>query len=141
MRSTFNTHLIAKECGVKLLAPKEHAGKTNKPGECFCKATVKWIGNTYGPDHLRLVFQLLTGTKRNAASLYSDVMKAAARILHEDQDITRRVTLVSDFDALDLVELRIQAQAMKCGVPLTERMGVLLSLHLQRQSAPVPMAA
>jgi hypothetical protein len=138
VRSTFNLHRIAGECGVRLLQPKAHTGKTNKPRECFCKASVKWIGDTYGPDHLRLVFRLMTGTKRNATCLYSDVMKAVARILDEDQRIARSPSLVSDFDALDFVELRAEAQAMKCGVSLAERVGVLLSLRLQR---PLAIAA
>lgn len=137
MRSTFNLHRIAGECGVRLLQPKAHSGKTNKPGECFCKATAKWIGTTYGPDHLRLVFRLMTGTKRNATCLYSDVMKAVARILDEDQRIARSPSLVSDFDALDIVDLRAEAQAMKCGVSLAERVGVLLSLRLPRPIAVV----
>ena len=137
MRSTFNTHRIAQECGVKLLAPKEHTRPLNRPGECFCRATVKWIGTTYGPDHLRLVFNLMTGTKQNAACLYGDLMKAIARILHEDQALMRRPSLVSDFDAMDLGVIRRRAQAMKCGVPLAERAGVLISLEL----AAVPMAA
>lgn len=138
MRSTFNLHRIAGECGVKLLQPKAHSGKTNKPGECFCKATARWIGTTYGPDHLRLVFRLMTGTKRNATCLYSDMMKALARIIDEDQQIARSPALVSDFDALDLVELRAEAQAMECGVSLPERVGVLLSLRLRR---PLAVAA
>ncbi|CVI14878.1 conserved hypothetical protein [Agrobacterium fabacearum CFBP 5771] len=137
MRSAFNTHKLAEECGIKLRAPKAHTGPTNRPGECFCKATVKWIGTTYGPDHLRLVFRLMTGTKQNAACLYGDLMKAVARILHEDQALMRRPSLVSDFDAMDLAGIRKQAQAMKCGVPLTERAGVLISLQL----ADTPLAA
>ncbi|WP_421445720.1 hypothetical protein [Agrobacterium tumefaciens] len=137
MRSTFNTHKIAQECGVKLLAPKEHTGPLNRPGECFCRATVKWIGTTYGPDHLRLVLNLMTGTKQNAACLYGDLMRAIARILHDDQALMRRPSLVSDFDAMDLGDIRRRAQAMKCGVPLTERAGVLISLHL----AEAPLAA
>lgn len=135
MRNTFNIHRIAGECGVRLLQPKAHTGKTNKPRECFCKASVKWIGDTYGPDHLRLVLRLMTGTKQNASCLYSDVMKAVARLLDDDQAIARRLTLVTDFDALDLVQIRAEAHAMKCGVSLTERVGVLLSLRLQRPSA------
>ncbi len=137
MRSSFNTHRIAQECGVKLLAPKEHRGPSNRPGECFCRATVKWIGTTYGPDHLRLVFKLMTGTKQNAACLYGDLMKAIARILHEDQALMRRPTLVAELDAMDLGDIRRRAQAMKCGLPLTERAGVLISLEL----AAAPMAA
>ncbi|WP_143241419.1 hypothetical protein [Agrobacterium tumefaciens] len=79
----------------------------------------------------------MTGTKQNAACLYGDLMKAVARILHEDQALMRRPSLVSDFDAMDLAGIRKQAQAMKCGVPLTERAGVLISLQL----ADTPLAA
>lgn len=126
-----NIYKVARECGVRLLEAREHSPASRRPFECYCKPTVREIGQRYGEDHLRLVFMLMTGTRRNARELYADMMKAVSRLLLGHPDLVRRPSLVDDFNKVDLGMLRRGAKSMKCGVPTSDVLLVLLSVRFK----------
>lgn len=119
---------IARECGVKLFDGHLHSPTSRKPFECYCKPTVREIGREHGEAHLRLVFQIMTGTKANAAELYADMIKAVSSVIIRSPDIIRRPTLVQDFDTIDLGSLRRKAKAMNCGLPTSHVLRVLIGI-------------
>jgi hypothetical protein len=92
---------------------------------------VREIGARHGEAHLRLVFMLMTGNRRNARELYADMMKAVSRLLAKHPDLVRRPTLVDEFNNLDLARLRRQAKTMNCGVPMSDVLLVLLSVKFR----------
>jgi hypothetical protein len=120
---------VARECGVILREGFEHSPTSRKPRECFCKPTLRDIGQDHGEEHLRLVLMLMTGTKINSAQLYADMIKAVSSVLIRKPDMMRRASLVSDFNAIDLGELRRRAMAMNCPVATTDVLRVLLSIR------------
>lgn len=120
---------VARECGVILREGFEHSPTSRKPRECFCKPTLREIGHQHGEDHLRLVLMLMTGTKENSAELYADMIKAVSSVLVRKADLMRRSTLVDDFNAIDLGDLRRKARAMNAPVATTDVLRVLLSLR------------
>lgn len=120
---------VARECGVILREGHEHSPTSRKPRECFCKPTLREIGQDHGEDHLRLVLMLMTGTKINSAELYADMIKAVSSVLVRKPDLMRRPTLVEDFNAIDLGDLRRKAKAMGAPVATTDVLRVLLSLR------------
>jgi len=120
---------VARECGVILREGFEHSPTSRKPRECFCKPTLREIGQEHGEDHLRLVLMLMTGTKKNSAELYADMIKAVSSVLVRKVDLLRRPTLVDDFNAIDLGDLRRKAREMNCPVATTDVLRVLLSLR------------
>jgi hypothetical protein len=107
---------VARECGVILREGFEHSPTSRKPRECFCKPTLRDIGQDHGEQHLRLVLMLMTGTKVNSAQLYADMIKAVSSVIIRKPDLVRRPTLVDDFNAIDLGELRRRAMA-RIGTP------------------------
>ncbi len=126
-----NTYQIARECGVRLIEAREHSPASRRPFECYCKPSVRDIGQRYGAGHLRLVFMLMTGTRQNARELYADMIKAVSRLLVNHPDLVRRPSLVDDFNAIDLGRLRRQVRSMKCGVPTSDALLVLLSVKFK----------
>lgn len=130
-RKAVNIYKVTRDCGVRLVAAREHSAASRRPGECFCKPTVREIGNRWGEGHLRLVLMLMTGTKANARELYADVLKAVARLLAANPELIRRPSLVDDFNKTDLGRLRCQAKAMRCGVPMSDVLLVLLTVRFK----------
>jgi hypothetical protein len=128
MKHPCDIYRVARQCGVILREGFEHSPTSRKPRECFCKPTLREIGQEHGEDHLRLVLMLMTGTKVNAAELYADMIKAVSSVLARKPDLTRRPSLVDDFNAVDLGEMRRQARAMNCPVATTDVIRVLLSI-------------
>jgi len=120
---------VARQCGVILRDGHEHSPTSRKPRECFCKPTLREIGQAYGEDHLRLVLMLMTGTKANSAELYADMIKAVSSVLVRNPHLLKRPTLVNDFNAIDLGSLRRKARAMNCAVANTDVLRVLISLR------------
>lgn len=120
---------VARECGVILREGHEHSPTSRRPRECFCKPTLREIGQDHGEDHLRLVLMLMTGTKANSAELYADMIKAVSSVLLRKPELMRRPTLVDDFNAIELGELRRKAKAMNCPVATTDVLRVLLTLR------------
>ncbi|CAK7257720.1 MULTISPECIES: hypothetical protein [unclassified Shinella] len=130
-RKTVNIYKVTRECGVRLVASREHSPASRRPFDCFCKPTVREIGQRWGEGHLRLVLMLMTGTRANARGLYADMMKAVARLLAGNPDLIRRPSLVDEFNTIDLGRLRSQAKAMRCGVPTSDVLLVLLSVKFK----------
>jgi len=125
---------IARECGVILREGFEHSPTSRKPRECFCKPTLRDIGQDHGEAHLKLVLMLMTGTKINSAQLYADMIKAVSSVIIRKPDLVRSASLVDDFNAIDLGELRRRAQDMNCPVATTDVLRVLLMLHFHQPS-------
>lgn len=135
-RRTVNIYKVTRECGVRLAAAREHSTASRRPFDCFCKPTVREIGQRWGEGHLRLVLMLMTGTRVNARELYADMMKAVARLLAGNPDLIRRPSLVDEFNSIDLGKLRRQAKAMGCGVPTSDVLLVLLNMRLCSDTSP-----
>ena len=129
MRHRCDIYRVARECGVILRDAHEHSPTSRRPRECFCKPTLREIGQEHGQDHLRLVLMLMTGTKANAAELYADMVKAVSAVLVQMPDLVRRPSLVDDFNGIDLGSLRRKAKAMNCALPTSHVLRVLLSLR------------
>ncbi len=123
---------VARQCGVKLFDGHLHSPTSRKPFECYCKPTVREIGRENGEDHLKLVFMLMTGTRANAAELYSDMIKAVSSVLIQNPELVRSPSLVGDFNALDLGSLRRKAKAMNCGIPTTHVLRVLIGVKFYK---------
>ena len=113
---------------MRLKDARLHSPTSRRPGECYCKPTVREIGARHGEEHLRLVLQLMTGTSGNSRELYADMLKAVSRLMVINPDLMKRRTLIADFDSINLGSLRRKAMAMKCGVPASDVLLVLISV-------------
>ncbi|MCV9997347.1 hypothetical protein OE766_03725 [Pararhizobium sp. YC-54] len=123
-----DVYKVARECNVRLVDARLHSPASRRPFECYCKPTVREIGAKHGEGHLRLVLQLMTGTRQNARELYADMLKAVSRLLAQNPDLINRRTLVADFDSINLGSLRRKAKAMRCGIPASDVLLVLISV-------------
>jgi hypothetical protein len=123
---------VARQCGVRLYEGHLHSPTSRKPFDCFCKPTVREIGKEHGEDHLKLVFMLMTGTRSNAAELFSDMIKAVSSLLIENPDLVKSPTLTKDFDAIDLGSLRRKVKAMKMPVENWKALYVLISVRFYK---------
>lgn len=117
---------VARQCGVRIFDGHLHSPTSRKPFECYCKPTVREIGREHGEDHLRLVFMLMTGTKANAAELYADMIKAVSTLLVERPDLIKSPTLMTDFNDIDLGQLRRKTKAMRLPVENWKALLVLI---------------
>lgn len=123
---------VARQCGVKLFDGHKHSPTSRKAFECYCKPTVREIGREHGEEHLRLVFMLMTGTRRNATELFADMLKAVSSLLVENPDLVKSPTLTKDFDSIDLGSLRRKTKAMKLPVENWKALLVLISVRFYR---------
>lgn len=123
---------VARQCGVKLFDGHKHSPTSRRPYECFCKPTVREIGQAHGEAHLKLVFMLMTGTRTNALELYADMMTAVSAILVENPDLVRSPTLTKDFDAIDLGSLRRKVKAMRMPMENWKALYVLISVRFYK---------
>lgn len=124
-----NIFKVARECGVILRDWRHHSPTSRKGRECFCKPTVREIGQRHGEDHLRLVLMLITGNPRNSGELYADVIKAVSKLLAANPDLMRRPSLVSDFNQIDLSAMRRGARSMKYGMAASDEILCALRMH------------
>ncbi|TCL89840.1 hypothetical protein C8J38_11028 [Rhizobium sp. PP-WC-2G-219] len=127
---------LARSCGVTLKDGPLHSPASRRPGECFCKPTIRTIGREHGADHLRLVLMLLTGTKRNARHLFADVVTATSTLLVAHPDLIKSPSLVSDFDAIDFGDLRRQINLLRLPVERWKLLVSLLAIRLVKPSQP-----
>jgi hypothetical protein len=130
-----NIYKIARECGVVLQDAHLHSPTSKKPRHCYCKPTVKEIGLTHGEAHLRLVFQLLTGTNENSLQLYQDVLQSVSLVLTGHPELQKRSTLMSDFDAIDFGKLRTASKKYRTGMKRVHVMAMMLMFKLGIWSA------
>lgn len=124
-----NIFRVAREVGVRLVASKKHSPSSRRPFQCFCKPTIREIGQRWGEEHLRLTLMLVTGTRHNANHLFADVLKAVARLLANNPELIKRPSLVDDFNALDFGQLRRQARGLRSGVATVDVLVILLTLR------------
>jgi hypothetical protein len=127
-RHRINIYKVARECGVRLRDASEHSPASRRPGDCFCKPTIREIGEHRGEHHLRLVLMLMTGEKGNARELYADVLKAVSRLLAKHPELIRRPTLIDDFNTLNIHRLRREAKAMNCDTAMSDVLHVMLTM-------------
>lgn len=66
-----NLYRVARQCGVVLRDAKDHSPTSVRPRHCFCKATLKAIGEARGEEHLALVLRLIVETKGNDTELHT----------------------------------------------------------------------
>jgi hypothetical protein len=127
-RHPCDIYRVARQCGVKLFDGHLHSPTSRKPFECYCKPTIRELGLDHGEQHLKLVFMLMTGTKRNAAELYSDMIRAVSSVIIQNPVLEKRSTLLNDFDKIDLGSLRRKAKGMNCGIPTSHVLRVLIGV-------------
>lgn len=120
----------ARSAGVILRDGREHSPTSRKPRECFCKPTLKEIGQEHGEDHLKLVLMLMTGERRNSAELYADMIRAISSVLVRNPDLMRRPGLVDEFNCLDLSSIRRATRRLNVDVSRTDTIKVLLTTML-----------
>lgn len=125
---------VARQCGVILRDAQDHSPTSRRQRECYCKPTVRAIGQRYGEERLRLVFRLLTGTPANSSALYSDVLKAVAILLARHPDLESRNGLTESFDAVDFGALRRWARSIRAPVASA---GVIYTELARRLCVPV----
>lgn len=128
-RHSCNIFKVARECGVILRDAQHHSPTSRKGRECYCKPTVREIGQRFGEEHLRLVLMLITGNQRNAGELYADVIKAVSRLLIANPDLMRRPSLVDDFNQLDLSAMRRGAREMNYGMASSDEILGAIRMH------------
>lgn len=127
--NTYDIHKVARQCGVKLRDWQMHSPTSRQANDCFCKPTLRDIGRRHGEDHLRLVLMLLTGSEANARHLYADVIKAVSRLLANHPELIRRPSLVDDFNRMEIGALRDRSKRMRCGVPTSDVLLVILGME------------
>lgn len=125
-----DVHRVARQCGIKLKDGHEHSPTSRKPLECFCKPTLREIGQEHGEGHLRLVLRLMTGDSKNQYELYADTIKAMSSVIAWNPDLEDRVNLTDEINAIDLGSLRRRAKSLKCDVSRTDAMKVMLAMML-----------
>lgn len=131
-RHRCDIYKIARQCGVRLFDGRFHSPTSRKPYDCFCKPTVREIGQEHGEEHLKLVMMLMTGTRTNALELYSDMLKAVSALLVRNPDLVKSSTLTKDFDQIDLGSLRRKVKAMNLPIENWKALLVLISVRFYR---------
>lgn len=107
-----NIHRVARQCGVILRDAHEHSPTSIRPRHCFCKRTVKAIGDERGEAHLALVLRLIVESDGNAAELHAATLKAVSSVVGSEM-IVANGALFEAFDRVDLRTLRLWAQAAR----------------------------
>lgn len=118
---------IARQCGVKLFDGIKHSPSSRKPFECYCKDTLRAIGQEHGEQHLKLVLMLMTGTRENADCLYSDTMKAVSQLILSQPALGKSPTLIEDMNRVSLPALRERIRLKSLPVRSWQALLVVLS--------------
>ena len=129
-KHSINIYRVARECRVILRDRQPYDPRARKPFECYFKQTVRDVGAEHGEAHVKLVFMLMTGTPNNASNLYVDAFRAVSGLIEHNPALVKSPSLMSDFNAICIRTLRAQARSMKCGIPSTHVMRVLLQQRL-----------
>jgi hypothetical protein len=112
MAQPCDLYRVARQCGVILRDGKDHSPTSNRPRHCFCKPTLKAIGQAHGEAHLALVLRLIVESKGNAAELHSATIKAVSAVV-ECEFIQIGTSLFEAFDRIDLRLLRLWAYSAR----------------------------
>ncbi|RWC17054.1 MAG: hypothetical protein EOS51_18160 [Mesorhizobium sp.] len=129
-----DVHLVAGQCGIRILKPELHGANAGRGKVCFCPKTLKRIGQAYGADHLRLVLRLIVESKGNAAELQMDTITAVSAVV-----LSGLVGIHAGlFDDIDLGQVRTWAQFVKPGCTTAEAMATALLWLLASPERVVP---
>jgi len=121
-RFPVDVHLVAGQCGIRILKPALHGAMAGRGRVCFCPITLKRIGQTHGADHLRLVLRLIVESTGNAAELQTDTITAVSAVV-----LSGLVEIRADlFDDIDLGRVRAWAQFVKPGCSTQQAMATAL---------------
>lgn len=124
---------IARQCGVELHDGHEHSPTSRKPKDCYCKPTLRTIGQTHGEAHLKTVLMLLTTNRRNASVLYADTITAVSELLIGAPDLIKRPDLLDEFNSIDMPEMRRLAKSSGLRVETWKHIAVLLRTIFQEE--------
>ncbi len=131
MKSSCDIFAVAAKCGVKLRSVEQRYAGPLRPRDCFCRRTLKRVGQQFGEGHLALTLRLIVETKGNADQLYQETITGIAALLdRHPQLIERGLKLFDDFDHIDLGRIRRHASALCIGGRMQETIAVLLALQL-----------
>lgn len=129
-----DVHLVAGQCGIKILKPELHGAMGGKPRVCFCPKTLKRIGQAHGADHLRLVLRLIVESSGNAAELQGDVITAVSAVV-----LSGVVEIHAGlFDDIDLGQVRTWAQFVKAGCTTQQALATALLWLLASPDRIIP---
>jgi len=106
---SFNLYRVARQVGVVLRESAEHSPTSVRPRHCFCKPTLKAIGNAHGEAHLAIVLRLIVETKGNETELHASTIKAVSNVVDSGM-VEVDGALFDAFDGIDLRRLRMWAQ-------------------------------
>jgi hypothetical protein len=107
-----NLYRVARDVGIVLRDASDHSPTSIRPRHCFCKPTLRQIGQTHGEEHLRLVLRLIVESAGNAAELHASTIKAVSALL-DAEAVTVDGALFDAFDRIDLRTLRLWAQSAR----------------------------
>lgn len=121
---------IAEQAGVYLKDAADYTPSQRRPRECYCKPTLKRIGDRRGADHLRLVLRLMVGIEANRMALYADAIRAMSDLLWNHPTLVQRASLVSEIDKIDILALRTTARVLRSPYGTAGTIYTLLAVQL-----------
>ena len=119
---------IARQCGVELHDGHEHSPTSRRPRDCYCKPTLRTIGQAHGEGHLKLVLTLMTTNRHNASALYADMITAVSELLIGFPAIVQSADLLDEFNAIDLPALRAMAKTSGLRVETWKQLATALRM-------------
>ncbi|TIL59265.1 MAG: hypothetical protein E5Y79_16145 [Mesorhizobium sp.] len=134
MKHPCDVHLVAGQCGIRILKPNLHGANAGRGRVCFCPITLKRIGQAHGADHLRLVLRLIVESNGNAAELQTDTITAVSAVV-----LSGLVEIRAEmFDDIDLGQVRAWAQFVKPGCTTQQAMATALLWLLASPDRIIP---
>lgn len=101
LKRTCDIYRVARQCGVVLRDSKDHSPTSIRPRNCYCKPTIRAIGQAHGEEHLAIVLRLIVETDGNNTELHAATIKAVSAVV--DSGLVEVGS--SLFDALDGISL------------------------------------
>lgn len=130
MTKGLNLWTIAEQSGVYLRDAADYSPSQRKPRECYCKPTLKRIGERRGADHLRLTLRLMVGSDANRMALYADAIRAVSDLIWNHPALVQRASLVSEMDKIDISALRTKARVLRSPYGTAGTIYTLLAVQL-----------
>lgn len=125
-----NVHKVARNAGVYLKSIAEHGSEIKRYRECFCKPTLKKIGQDHGEEHLRFVLMLICGDKENSRYLFADVIKSVSQIITARPELIKCPSFMDDFNKMDIGAMRSYARLSPIGLPVSSVLMVMMMAQL-----------
>ena len=126
-RKPCDIYRVARQCGVRLHDSADNRTSGRKAGDCYCKPTLRRIGQEHGEAHLALCLRLINETG-NGTQLHAATITAVS-ILLETEAIEVDSHLFDRFDRIDLGRLRQVCRALPGAVAQTMAAMLLGLLH------------